>query len=89
MSYAPGTGSSEPTGPSPNQLFPQLRRLAAAKRVVGADIVEYNPHMHNKGLQTGRLVRRTAIAIMTGIAMNATGMDPEYVNPHHTGELNE
>ena len=57
-------------------------------QVIGADIVEYNPHMDNKGLQTGRLVRRTAIAIMTGIAMNAMGMDPEYVNPHHTGELN-
>lgn len=31
----------------------------------------------------------TATAIMTGIAMNAMGMDPEYVNPHHAGELNE
>jgi hypothetical protein len=26
---------------------------------------------------------------MTGIAMNAMGMDPEYVNPHHIGELNK
>jgi arginase family enzyme len=89
MSYAPGTGSSEPTGLSPNQLFPQLRRLCAAKRIVGADIVEYKRHMDNPGLQTGRLVRRTAITIMTGIAMNAMNMDPEYVNPHHTGELNK
>ena len=54
MSYAPGTGSSEPTG-----------------------------------LQTGRLVRRVALEIMTGVAMSATDMDPEHVNPHHTGELNE
>ena len=89
MSYAPGTGSSEPTGLSPNMLFPQLRRLFAAKRIVGADIVEYNPHMDNKGLQTGRLVRRVALTMITGIAMNAMGMDPEYVNPHHTGELNK
>ena len=39
MSYAPGTGSSEPTGMSPNELFPKLREFAATKNVVGIDIV--------------------------------------------------
>ena len=89
MSYAPGTGSSEPTGLSPNELFPQIRRLFATKRIVGADIVEYNPHMDNKGMQTARLVRRVAIQMIGGIAMKAYGLDPEYVNPHLTGELNK
>jgi len=73
----------------PWSAFRPLRRLCAAKRIVGADIVEYKPHMDNPGLQTGRMGRKTAITIMTGIAIDAMGMDPEYVNPHHTGELNK
>ena len=89
MAYVPGTNSSEPTGLTPQEFLPQLRRLCAAKRIVGVDLVEYNPMMDNKGMQTARMVRHLAIAIMGGIAMNALEMDPEYVHPQLTGELNK
>lgn len=51
MSYAPGTGSSSPTGVTPNDLFPHLRKFAATKTIVGFDLVEYNPFYDNKGQQ--------------------------------------
>ncbi|QZA32981.1 agmatinase [Hydrogenibacillus sp. N12] len=42
--YAPGTGTPEPDGISPAELFSALRRLAAAGvRLVGADLVEVAP----------------------------------------------
>ena len=41
--YAPGTGSSSPTGMIPRELFPKLREFAATKTIVGFDIVEFNP----------------------------------------------
>ncbi len=86
MSYAPGTGSSSPTGMTPNDLFPHLRELAARKQVVGMDIVEYNPFYDNRGQQTARLVRRVMLQFMTGIAMRQEGMDPEWVNPRISGK---
>ena len=45
MSYAPGTGSSSPTGVTPSDLFPHLREFAARKTIVGFDVVEYNPFL--------------------------------------------
>ena len=85
MSYAPGTGSSEPTGMSPNDLFPHLRKFAATKTIVGFDVVEFNPFYDNRGQQTARLVRRTMLQFLTGIAMKKAGMDPEYVHPRVIG----
>ena len=81
MSYAPGTGSSSPTGVTPNDLFPELRKFAATKTIVGFDIVEYNPFYDNRGQQTARLARRIMLQFLTGIAMRKDGIDPDYVNP--------
>jgi len=86
MSYAPGTGSSSPTGVTPNDLFPHLREFAATKTIVGFDIVEYNPFYDNKGQQTARLVRRVMLQFLTGIAMKKEGIDPKYVNPMISGK---
>jgi len=86
MSYAPGTGSSSPTGMTPNELFPQLREFAATKTIVGMDIVEFNPFYDNKGQQTARLVRRVMLQLLTGISMKKDGIDPEYVNPRVSGK---
>jgi len=86
MSYAPGTGSSSPTGVTPNDLFPHLREFAATKTIVGFDIVEYNPFYDNKGQQTARLARRIMLQFLTGIAMKKKGMDPKYVNPRISGK---
>ena len=41
--YTPGTGTPEPGGLTPRELFPLLRRLTAENRVVGIDVVEMNP----------------------------------------------
>lgn len=81
MAYAPGTGSSTPNGMTPRELMPHLREFAATKTIVGFDIVEYNPFYDNKGMQTARLVRRTMLQFLAGIAMKKEGMDPEYVHP--------
>lgn len=86
MSYAPGTGSSSPTGMRPNDLFPKLRELAATKTIVGFDLVEFNPFYDNKGQQTARLCRRVMLQFLTGIAMKKDGMDPKWVNPRISGE---
>ncbi len=86
MSYAPGTGSSEPTGMSPNELFPHLREFAATKTIVGFDVVEFNPFYDNKGQQTARLVRRVMLQFLTGIAMKKQGMDPKYIHPRVKGD---
>ena len=86
MSYAPGTGSSEPTGMSPNELFPHLRMFAATKSIVGFDIVEFNPFYDNRGGQTARLVRRIMFQFITGIAMKKAGMDPNYIHPRVEGK---
>ena len=84
-SYAPGVGSAPPTGMTPTELFPQLRKFAAKKRIVGFDLVEYQPFYDNKGHQTARLCRRVMLQFLTGIAMMKNGMDPEYVNPRIKG----
>ena len=81
MAYAPGTGSSSPTGMQPNDLFPKIREFAATKTIVGFDLVEFNPLYDNKGQQTARLCRRVLLQFLTGIAMKKNGLDPTYVNP--------
>ena len=86
MSYAPGTGSSSPTGMSPNELFPLIREFAATKTIVGIDLVEFNPFYDNKGQQTARLCRRVMLQFLTGIAMKKEGMDPKYINPRVSGK---
>ena len=86
MSYAPGTGSSSPTGMTPNDLFPKLREFCATKTIVGLDIVEYNPFYDNRGQQTARLCRRVMLQFLTGIAMKKKGMDPKYVHPRIKGK---
>lgn len=81
MAYAPGTGSSEPTGLTPNMLFPFIRKLSASKEIVGIDVVEYNPFMDNRGQQTARLVNRVMLEFLTGIAMHKKGVDPDFIHP--------
>ena len=65
--------------------MPYLRRFAATKTIVGMDIVEYNPLYDNRGQQTARLVRRTMLSLLTGVAMKKQGMDPNYIHPRVEG----
>lgn len=86
VSYAPGTSSSEFTALTPNQLFPQMRRLAASKKLIALDVVEYNPTMDNQSKQTARLVRRIMFQFLVGTSMRKKGMDPDYIQPTVPGE---
>ena len=86
MAYAPGTGSSEPTGMRPVDLFPEMRKFAAAKTIVGFDLVEFNPFYDNRGQQTARLARRIMLQFLTGISMRKAGMDPNYIHPRVAGD---
>jgi arginase family enzyme len=67
----------------------EVAETGAIPVIIGGDLVEYNPMMDNRGMQTARMVRHLALAILGGIAMNALEMDPEYVHPQLTGELNK
>ena len=86
MAYAPGTGSSEPTGMRPVDLFPEMRKFAASKTIVGFDLVEFNPFYDNRGQQTARLARRIMLQFLTGISMKKAGMDPNYIHPRVAGD---
>ena len=79
--YAPGTGSAETEGVSPNYILPFLRKLVASKELVGMDIVEYQPFNDNRSQPTGKLVNRLMLSTLTGIAMRQEGIDPMFVNP--------
>ena len=85
-SYAPGTGSSTFAGSTPRELMPFLRQFCGEKTIVGIDIVEYNPFYDNRGQQTARLVRRTMLSLLTGIALKKKGMAPNYVHPRVSGD---
>ncbi len=47
-SLVPGTGTPEPGGGTYGQALEILRRVAAAKRIVGADLVEHAPLPGNR-----------------------------------------
>ena len=66
--------------------MPFLRQFCATKTIVGLDIVEYNPFYDNRGQQTARLVRRTMLSMLSGIALKKSGMDPKYVHPRVSGD---
>jgi len=47
-SLVPGTGTPEPGGGTYAQALEILRRVSAAKRIVGADLVEHAPLAGNR-----------------------------------------
>ena len=79
--YAPGTGTPEPNGLTPRELFPLLRRLGAETKLVGAELVELNP-LVDPTYVTPLVANRAVREILTGIAMRKTGLtDPHYLAP--------
>ncbi len=78
--YAPGTGTPEPGGLTTRELFPLVRALCADQRVVGFDLVEFNPLVdpgYTTGLNADRLIRQC----LTGIAMRKRGLRGDYLSP--------
>ncbi len=59
---APGTGVSEPDGLPGGELCQALRQLAGDKRLIGAEIVEFDPHL-DKDAKTEKL----AVALLASL----------------------
>ena len=71
--YAPGTGTPEPGGLTPRELFPLLRRLCAETSVVGMELVELNP-LVDPTYVTPLVANRCAREMLTGVAMRKQGL---------------
>ena len=79
--YAPGTGTPEPGGITPREMFPLVRNLCALKNVVGMDLVEVAPRL-DPGYVTLLVANRILKECLTGIAMRRRGLtEPNYLSP--------
>jgi formimidoylglutamase len=79
--FAPGTGTPEPGGLTPREVFPLVRRLCAEANVVGMEIVELNP-LVDPTYVTPLVANRVAREMITGIAMRKMGItEPNYLAP--------
>lgn len=79
--YAPGTGTPEPGGLTPRELFPLLRRLCAETNVIGMELVELNP-LVDPTYVTPLVANRAAREMITGVAMRKKGVtEPHYLSP--------
>ncbi len=79
--FVPGTGTPEPGGLMPREIFPIIRRLCAESNVIGFEIVELAPLMdptYVSALNANRTIREC----LTGIAMRKQGLtEPDYKSP--------
>jgi agmatinase len=79
--FAPGTGTPEPGGLTPREVFPLVRRLCAENNLVGFDLVEFNP-LADPGYTTALTAGRVLRECLTGIAMKKKGItDKNYRSP--------
>jgi len=70
--YTPATGTPEPNGLTPREVFPLIRRLCAESNVVGFELVELLPYRapgYETVLNSERIVRECLV----GIAMRKKG----------------
>lgn len=70
--YTPGTGTPEPNGLTPREVFPMVRRLCAESNVVGFELVELLPY-RDPGYQTTLNSDRIVRECMVGIALRKSG----------------
>ena len=79
--FAPGTGTPEPGGLTPREVFPLVRRLCAETNVVGMEIVELNP-LVDPTYVTPLVANRVAREMITGVAMRKLGRtEAHYLAP--------
>jgi agmatinase len=84
--YTPGTGTPEPGGLTPRELFPLLRRLTAENTVVGIDVVEMNP-LVDPGYTTALNVNRCIREMLVGLALRRQGITTaDYLDPRMLGD---
>ncbi|SLN42714.1 Proclavaminate amidinohydrolase [Falsiruegeria litorea R37] len=79
--FVPGTGTPEPGGLLPREVFPIIRRLCAESNVVGFEVVELSPELdptYVSALNANRVIREC----LTGLAMRKKGItEPDYKSP--------
>ena len=79
--YTPGTGTPEPNGLTPREVFPLIRTLCSENKLIGFDLVELNPLVdpgYTTVMNSGTLVQEC----LTGIAMRKKGIsERDYYNP--------
>lgn len=79
--YTPGTGTPEPGGLTPREVFPLVRNLCTENNLVGFDLVELNP-LVDPGYTTVLNANRIVQECLTGIAMRKKGLSERgYLNP--------
>ncbi|MGI9529936.1 MAG: agmatinase family protein [Acidimicrobiia bacterium] len=79
--FAPGTGTPEPGGLTPRELFPLLRRLGAENNLVGMELVELNP-LVDPTYVTPLVANRCLREVLTGVAMRKKGItEKNYLHP--------
>ena len=80
-SFVPGTGTPEPGGLTPRELFPLLRRLCAETNVVGMELVELNP-LVDPTYRSAQVANRCVREMITGVAMRKKGItEKHYLSP--------
>ncbi len=82
---APATGTPEPGGLNPREVFPLVRQLCAQKNVVGFDLVEYAPD-RDPGYVTGLIANRLLRECLTGLALRKKGLAEDYLSPLTTDD---
>ena len=63
---APGTGCHEPDGIRADDLCNAIKLFAKDKRLIGSEIVEFDPH-RDKNMITQHLIAKLTLALLTGI----------------------
>lgn len=63
-SIAPGVNSPQPLGLFPHHVLPYLEFIANSGKLIGADILEYNPKYDDKNEITGRLLADLALHLV-------------------------
>ena len=79
--FAAGTGTPEPGGLTPREVFPLVRALCTENNLVGFELVELNP-LVDPGYTTVMNANRLVQECLTGIAMRKSGItDGRFLNP--------
>jgi agmatinase len=66
--FAPGTGTPEPGGLTPNELLYAVRRIAQSTEVVAMDVVEVSPPYDGPGETTAQLAHRVVLEAISALA---------------------
>jgi agmatinase len=83
--YTPATGTPEPNGLTPREVFPFIRRLCAESNVVGFELVELLPY-RAEGYETVLNCDRIVREALVGMAMRKLGIDATHYLAEETAD---